>query len=102
MLALIFNSSSFVLDPLSLLLMRILAERPHTDCRISIFGMNQKLIIKFEQGTLEQSFKISEMDVLNGVNGVFELLDETFIQQVLQNFNTMRKDFIDAYNRVNG
>jgi len=42
------------------------------------------------------------MDVLNGVNGVFELLDETFIQQVLQNFNTMRKDFIDAYNRVNG
>ncbi|NGF57310.1 hypothetical protein G5B00_12395 [Parapedobacter sp. SGR-10] len=82
--------------------MRILAELPHPDCKISIFGMNQKFIIKFEQGTLEQSFKISEMDVLNGVNGVFELLDETFIQQVLQNFNTMRKDFIDAYNRVNG
>ena len=80
--------------------MRILAELPHPDCKISIFGMNQKFIIKFEQGNLEQSFKISEMDIIGGVNGVFELLDDTFIAQVLQGFNNMRKDFIDAYNRT--
>ena len=79
--------------------MRIIAELPHPDCKISIFAMNQKFIIKFEQGTLEQSYKIAETDVIGGVNGVFELLDETFIQAVLVSFNAMRTSFIDASKR---
>ncbi|QBQ41503.1 hypothetical protein [Sphingobacterium psychroaquaticum] len=79
--------------------MRILAELPHPDCKISIFGMNQKFIIKFEQGTLEQSYKIAETDVIGGVNGVFELLDETFINEVIKQFEQMRASFISAYNR---
>ncbi|TJZ63477.1 hypothetical protein FAZ15_04135 [Sphingobacterium olei] len=79
--------------------MRILAELPHPDCKISIFGMNQKFIIKFEQGILEQSYKLAETDVIGGVNGVFEFLDETFIDQVLENFSAMRTHFIEAYNR---
>lgn len=81
--------------------MRILAELPHPDCKISIFGMNQKFIIKFEQGNLEQSFKLSETDVVGGVNGVFEILDESFIDQVLSNFSSMRTQFIETYNRYN-
>ncbi|TDQ79677.1 hypothetical protein [Sphingobacterium yanglingense] len=79
--------------------MRVLAELPHSDCKITIFGMNQKFIIKFEQGNLEQSYKIAESDVLNGVNGVFEILDEQFINQVLQSFTSMRTGFNDTYNR---
>lgn len=79
--------------------MRILAELPHPDCKISIFGMNQKFIIKFEQGTLEQSYKIAETDIVGGVNGVFELLDETFITEVLNHFSMMRKSFISAFDR---
>ena len=79
--------------------MRILAELPHPDCKISIFGMNQKFIIKFEQGTLEQSYKIAEADIIGGVNGVFELLDETFIQEVVAQFANMRSSFISAYER---
>ena len=79
--------------------MRVLAELPHPDCKISIFGMNQKFIIKFEQGNLEQSYKIAEVDVLNGVNGVFEILDEDFINNVLKSFSTMRLNFNETYNR---
>lgn len=79
--------------------MRVLAELPHPDCKISIFGMNQKFIIKFEQGNLEQSFKIAETDVVNGVNGVFEILDELFIKEVLGNFTKMRSAFNDSYSR---
>lgn len=79
--------------------MRVLAELPHPDCKISIFGMNQKFIIKFEQGNLEQSYKIAEADVLNGVNGIFEILDEQFISKVLENFSAMRTNFNDSYNR---
>ncbi|NQD70109.1 hypothetical protein HP439_05175 [Sphingobacterium shayense] len=79
--------------------MRIVAELPHPDCKISIFAMNQKFIIKFEQGTLEQSYKIAEADVIGGVNGVFELIDETFIKDVLEAFDSMRKSFLSAYDR---
>jgi hypothetical protein len=81
--------------------MRIIAELPHPDCKITIFSLNNKFIIKFEQGSLEQTFKLAEMDILNGVNGVFEILDETFISSVVERFLSMRKDFIDTYNRYN-
>ncbi len=81
--------------------MRVLAELPHPDCKITIFGMNQKFIIKFEQGNLEQSYKLAETDVVDGVNGVFEILDEEFIHKVLKSFVTMRADFIEVYNKYN-
>lgn len=81
--------------------MRTLAELPHPECKITIFGMNQKYIIKFEQGNLEQTYKIAEADILNGVNGVFEILDEEFMSRVLGNFNNMRTSFIETYNKYN-
>ena len=40
--------------------MRIIAELPHPEFKISILNMNQKFIVKIEQGTLEQSYKIPE------------------------------------------
>lgn len=79
--------------------MRTIAELPHPNCKITIFGMNQKYIIKFEQGNLEQSYKIAEADIVNGVNGVFEILDENFINSALQNFDTMRSNFNTTYNK---
>jgi hypothetical protein len=81
--------------------MRVVAELPHPECKISIFSMNMKYLIKFEQGTLEQTYKLSEMDVLNGIDGVFEILDEAFISAVVERFTGMRKDFIEAYKRYN-
>ena len=79
--------------------MRVLAELPHPDCKITIFGMNQKFIIKFEQGSLEQSYKLAESDIVGGVNGVFELLDDDFMERVLDTFGLMRNSIIDAYNK---
>ena len=81
--------------------MRVVAELPHPDCKISIFFMNMKYLIKFEQGTLEQTYKLSEMDILNGIDGVFEILDEAFISTVVARFAGMRKDFIETYKRYN-
>lgn len=81
--------------------MRIIAELPHPDFKISIFNMNQKFIVKIEQGTLEQSYKISEMDLTDGVNSVFEILDEEFLKTVAARFAEMRKDYKDAYFRYN-
>lgn len=80
--------------------MRIIAELPHPDCKISIFNMNQKYIVKFEQGTLEQSYKLSELDLSGGgVNEIFQIIDEVFIATVVERFKAMRSDFAQAYNR---
>ena len=80
--------------------MRILAELPHPNCKITLFNMNQKYIIKFEQGQLEQSFKLSELDLSGGgANEIFQILDEEFIATVVERFKTMRSDFSEAYRR---
>ncbi|SEM68362.1 hypothetical protein SAMN05192574_101458 [Mucilaginibacter gossypiicola] len=81
--------------------MRIIAELPHPDFKISILNMNNKFIVKIEQGSLEQSYKIPEMDLTDGVNSVFELLDEEFLKKIAARFNDMRMDYKDAYFRYN-
>jgi len=81
--------------------MRVLAELPHPDFKITIFGMNQKLIIKMERGILEQTYKVAEMDLTDGVNSVFELLDEEFLKTVTTRFKDMAADFKLTYNRYN-
>ena len=80
--------------------MRVIAELPHPECKITIFLMNQKYIVKFEQGTFEQSYKLAELDLSGGgVNDVFEILDEEFISTVIERFKQMRTDFTSAYKR---
>jgi hypothetical protein len=81
--------------------MRIIAELPHPEFKISIMMMNQKFIIKIEQGSLEQIYKINEMDLTDGVNSVFELLDEPFLKTVGERFLAMRTDFKDTFYRYN-
>ena len=81
--------------------MRTIAELPHPDFKITIMSMNQKFIIKIERGVYEQIFKVTEMDLLDGVNSVFELLDEEFLQRVSNRFKEMHQDFRDTYSRYN-
>lgn len=79
--------------------MRAIAELPHPECKITIFSMNQKYLIKLERGAFEQTYKLSELDVTDGVNGVFQILDEEFMQGAVERFNSMRTDFQAAYQR---
>lgn len=79
--------------------MRIVAELPRPDCKITIFSMNMKYLIKFEKGTLEQTYKLSELNLTDGLNSVFQLLDEEFIKSVVKRFDKMNEDFTSAYKR---
>jgi hypothetical protein len=81
--------------------MRIIAELPHPEFKISILNMNQKFIVKIEKGSFEQSYKIPEMDLTEGVNSVFEILDEDFLKTVSARFADMIKDYKEAYYRYN-
>ncbi len=79
--------------------MRIVAELPHPECKISIYSMNQKFIVKLEQGPYEQSYKIEELNLTDGINELFQLLDDAFIQTAIERFKSMRIDFVATYNR---
>jgi len=81
--------------------MRVIAELPHPEFKITIMSMNQKFIVKMEKGTLEQTYKIPEMDLTEGVNSVFEILDDAFLKLIADRFNQMQRDYLDAYYRYN-
>jgi hypothetical protein len=71
--------------------MRIIDTIAHPIMRISIFQMNQKYIVKFELGALEQSYKFSELDIIN-----LEILKADVIEKISPNallrFEEMQKD----------
>ena len=68
--------------------MRVIKEITKPNYRITIFNWNGKYLIKFEQGDLEQTFKISEFDVINEEE-VFNLLTDDFNNDVIRNFKSM-------------
>jgi hypothetical protein len=71
--------------------MRVIAEIPHPSCKISIFYMNQKYIVKLEKGNLEQVFKISEFDHLVNEEEVKKIIDAAFIEEVVKRFEEMNR-----------
>ncbi len=71
--------------------MRNVAEIPHAECKISVFAWNQKYLIKLEQADLEQTYKVSEFDVM-GEEFVKKMITEDFIQSALKRFDSMRED----------
>ena len=79
--------------------MRIVAELPRPDCKITIFSLNMKYLVKFEKGVFEQTYKISDLEITGGVNGVFKVLDEAFISEVVKRFDDMKADFSAAWQR---
>ena len=78
--------------------MRQLADIPHPDVKITLFSWNGKYLIKLERGPFEQTYKVSEMDVTSE-DDVRALLDEEFVQAVVQRFTLMRQDLQAAFAR---
>jgi hypothetical protein len=71
--------------------MRIIDTIAHPIMRISIFQMNQKYIVKFELGALEQSYKFSELDIINLAILKADVA-EKIIPNALLRFEEMQKD----------
>jgi hypothetical protein len=80
--------------------MRIIAEIPHPQIKITIFSWNAKYIIKLEAGPYEQVFKVAEMDV-NGLEQVQAMITPEFINTCIQRFLSMRTDFSETFKKVN-
>lgn len=68
--------------------MRIIDSIPHPSITISIFQMNDKFIVKFEAGPMEQAFKFYT-DEVKSVEGLKALINDAFIEKVRLRFNEM-------------
>lgn len=68
--------------------MRIIDSIPHPSISISIFQMNDKFIVKFEAGPMEQAFKFYTEDV-KSVEKLKTIINEAFIETVRVRFNEM-------------
>ena len=71
--------------------MRVIGEIEHSEIKITLFQWNNKYLVKFERGLLEQTYKFSEFDV-SGVEEIRQMMDESFINKVILRFSEMAKD----------
>lgn len=68
--------------------MRIIDTIPHPSITISIFQINDKLIVKFEAGPMEQVFKFNIADI-GSIDQLKKIIDTRFIETVRSRFNEM-------------
>jgi hypothetical protein len=72
--------------------MRVVKEFVQEEIRISIFSWNNKYILKYELGPMEQTFKVSEMDVLDEAELVV-FWEGEFFEKVKNRFTEMGNSF---------
>lgn len=68
--------------------MRIIDTIPHPSISISIFNMNDKYIVKFEAGPMEQSFKF-QTEQVKSVENLKKMINDDFVETVRLRFNEM-------------
>jgi hypothetical protein len=72
--------------------MRVLGEVEHSEMKITIFHWNNKYLVKFEQGFLEQTYKVSEMDIMDEAE-LRAILTADFLDKIIARFQEMGKDW---------
>lgn len=72
--------------------MRVVKEFTKEQVRISVFSWNNKYLVKFEFGPMEQTFKIPETDILqeSDLEGFYA---GDFFTAVIQRFKEMGQSF---------
>jgi hypothetical protein len=72
--------------------MRLVKKIDNDYCNVNLYTANNKYIIQFEVGNLEQIYKVSELDV-SGEDDIDEMLGDTFMKKVMERFKEMYEDF---------
>lgn len=79
--------------------MRIVKEIVHPQMKISIFSWNGKYLLKFEQGDLEQTFKVEEME-LTSDKDLDLILNDFFLENVAKRFREMSLSFEQSLSSI--
>ena len=80
--------------------MRVIGEIPDTRCKITVFAWNNRYLLKFERGLLEQTFKINEFDVTSEKE-LYQIVDEPFIAAAIKQFDLMEDTLHQSMKRNN-
>lgn len=70
--------------------MRIVDEILHPKYKITVFKMDTRFSIKFEDRDLEQTYKFREGQIIQNTTDIRQLVDSSFLKKVDQIFRTMR------------
>ncbi len=76
--------------------MRIVKEVMDKPCKVTVFSWNGKYLIKLEKGPFEQTFKVSELDVLE--EELDDILNENFFNEAIKRFDDMALSLRSAMN----
>jgi len=71
--------------------MRVVKELSINEIRITVFDWNEKFLIKYEIGPMEQTYKISKWDILSEGDLETKIVSEEIISAVETQFNEMEK-----------
>ncbi|MFN5627677.1 MAG: hypothetical protein ACK48W_00190 [Bacteroidota bacterium] len=81
--------------------MRVIREFSVDEIKVSVFYMNQKFIIKFEKGNLEQNYKLSELDFMVSSDEQLEIMvKDKMIEDVRATFEKMNQNFYTTFNEI--
>lgn len=82
--------------------MRHVADIPYPQVKITLLAWNGKYLLKLEQGPLEQTYKVADLD-LSGTQPpdveVRQLLDDEFLAAAVGRFQAMQQDMQAAFAR---
>ncbi len=73
--------------------MRVVKEVTLGEIRVSIFSWNSKYIFKYELGPMEQTFKVSETEILEE-SELAGFLEGEFLEEVQQRFKEMGESLL--------
>ncbi len=79
--------------------MRIIGNIEHPNLKITVFKMNNRLSVKFETGLYEQTYKFREREDIASFEDIQTIVDETFINDVLDSFPNMHQSKMHAIAR---
>ncbi len=80
--------------------MRVVTTIPHPQFAVTVYSWNGKYLLKFEQAMLEQTYKVSELD-LNGDADIQTIVEDAdFMAHVQNTFNSMAKGIHRAVTKV--
>jgi hypothetical protein len=79
--------------------MRIVSEAVHPACKITVYHWNNRFLIKVEQNDLEQTFKVSALDLASEAD-VNRITSDEFIRECLERFDAMRAQLHRSLNSL--
>ena len=76
--------------------MRIVGTIDHPILKITVFKMDEKFSIKFENGLLEQTYKIRAGSEINSFEEIKKMVDPKWINEVMQMLQQMNQSKLEA------